>query len=204
MESNHSDYIVLSTIRDAIYQKISPDKLEIYMQASIDDGKERICVLTRENNFNDCDPTAKSVLGLLIEGDVREVLDIKKNTKKGKRGTNGKDLNIENCIPPEQQERFASAALILNVPNPFQVDVKHSLRTGWLVPPESYKENGPLFLVGNSHVANELSVGLALAKPEYLSEKSNRDGKKQFTAAGKKNILWIAGKKLNETQRKDT
>ncbi|MEO1242495.1 MAG: NaeI family type II restriction endonuclease [Pseudomonadota bacterium] len=71
------------------------------------------------------------------------------------------------------------------------VDVKNTVRDTWTIPPETYRNSEPCFLVASDEMNNQCWLGIIVAREEYLTKTPNRDGKKSVSAAGFKNILWI-------------
>jgi hypothetical protein len=72
----------------------------------------------------------------------------------------------------------------------YDVDVKHTVGSNWMIPPESSRVSGPCLLIITNEKQRTCSMGLILARPEYLT-KGNRDQKGSISAAGKANILWL-------------
>lgn len=70
------------------------------------------------------------------------------------------------------------------------VDVKNTVGTTWMIPPETYGTGDPCLLIATAEQAGLCWLGLMLARREYLNE-PNRDEKCSVSAEGKRNILWI-------------
>jgi hypothetical protein len=73
---------------------------------------------------------------------------------------------------------------------PHPVDVKFSIKTSWMIPPEAIGHI--CILISADEVRSRFSIGLARATEENLNKGRNRDGKTSFSAAGKVRIDWIA------------
>lgn len=71
------------------------------------------------------------------------------------------------------------------------VDIKNTVGNTWTIPPESYTSQEPLLLVMVSEKAETCSLGLILAKEEYLNVGKNRDAKKAISKIGKDQITWL-------------
>ena len=70
------------------------------------------------------------------------------------------------------------------------VDVKFSLGTSWMIPPEAIDQLCIIVTADDS--ASKYSYGLFRAKRDYLAGGAgNRDGKRGITAAGRTHIDWI-------------
>jgi len=73
-----------------------------------------------------------------------------------------------------------------------EVDVKSTTGggSGWMIPPEAIGHLCILLRV--NEVKSTCAVGLVRARPEYLRTGANRDAKTSFSAAGTRNIWWLA------------
>lgn len=72
------------------------------------------------------------------------------------------------------------------------VDIKNTVGNNWSIPQETYRDSEPCLLmaVNDSHFT--CSLGLILAKLEYLhGGKGNRDTKRGVSKAGFQNIMWL-------------
>lgn len=69
------------------------------------------------------------------------------------------------------------------------VDVKFSIKTSWMIPPEAIGH--VCILISATEEKGCFSFGVAEAVIENLNPGRNRDGKTSFSAAGKKTIQWI-------------
>jgi hypothetical protein len=74
------------------------------------------------------------------------------------------------------------------------IDVKNTVGATWTIPPETYRNAEPCILIAIADAEKKFWLGLIVAKPDYLTNVGNRDGKKSVSAAGLRNILWIVEK----------
>ena len=70
------------------------------------------------------------------------------------------------------------------------VDVKNTVRTTWMIPKETYDEEGACLLICVADDDGRCWLGLMLARKAYLN-KPNRDKKRSVSAAARVNILWL-------------
>jgi hypothetical protein len=70
------------------------------------------------------------------------------------------------------------------------VDVKNTTAKNWMIPEETYSEDGICLLSRIDDRLNLCSLGLIVARPDYLG-KPNRDGKRSLSRDGRTNILWM-------------
>jgi hypothetical protein len=70
------------------------------------------------------------------------------------------------------------------------VDVKNTVGSTWMIPPETYRTEDPCLLIATAEQDGQCSLGLMLARDAYLN-KENRDHKRGVGAEGRRNILWI-------------
>ncbi|XYK79948.1 MAG: NaeI family type II restriction endonuclease [Labrenzia sp.] len=70
------------------------------------------------------------------------------------------------------------------------VDVKNTVRTNWMIPPETFRNSEPCILVMVATEKRRCSLGIIIAREEYLN-KPNRDGKRSIKSACFDEILWI-------------
>ena len=76
--------------------------------------------------------------------------------------------------------------------NGIDVDIKNTVNENWSIPQETYRNSEPCLLTAIDEPKHLCSLGLIIAKPEYLhGGKGNRDTKKGVLAEGFKNILWL-------------
>ncbi len=73
------------------------------------------------------------------------------------------------------------------------VDVKNTVSSTWMIPPETFRNEEPCLLIAIADADKQFWLGLIVAKNEYLgSAAGNRDAKRQITSFGRSNILWLA------------
>ena len=70
------------------------------------------------------------------------------------------------------------------------VDVKNTVRGTWMIPPETFSNQEPCVLVMVATEKNECSLGVIIARPDYLNA-PNRDGKRSVSASAFANIWWL-------------
>lgn len=68
------------------------------------------------------------------------------------------------------------------------VDIKNTVGSNWMIPPEAH--NSPCFLIKSDEKKALCSLGLIVARYEYLN-KPNRDGKGTISKAGMEYVLWL-------------
>lgn len=115
--------------------------------------------------FSDLEKTEKTYLGTKFEIILRDWLDVPRGVK------------LDLLVGGEE------------------VDVKSSTsaaRGGWMIPPEAFGELCILIKVNEAEAVCDF--GLARARQEYLRAGSNRDAKTGFSAAGQRNIWWMASR----------
>lgn len=71
-----------------------------------------------------------------------------------------------------------------------EVDIKHTIRNTWMVPPEAV--GNVLLLIQTNDDAGWFSLGLMRALDEFLTQGGNQDKKRSVSKSGKENIHWIA------------
>lgn len=69
------------------------------------------------------------------------------------------------------------------------VDVKFSQGKGWMIPPEAFGK--PCILISASDLTNRYSLGVVVAREQYLNPGQNRDAKKTIRAEHRANIWWL-------------
>jgi Restriction endonuclease NaeI len=70
------------------------------------------------------------------------------------------------------------------------VDVKNTVSKSWMIPPETFSNTEPCVLVMVATATHKCSLGVFVARPEYLNA-GNRDGKRSVSASAFQNIWWI-------------
>lgn len=72
------------------------------------------------------------------------------------------------------------------------VDIKNTVRSNWSIPQETYRDSEPCLLMAVDDTNYRCSLGLIIARPEYLhAGAGNRDTKKGVSSAGFQHILWL-------------
>ncbi len=78
------------------------------------------------------------------------------------------------------------------VVNGVDVDIKNTVNTNWSIPQETYRSSEPCLLMAVNDADYTCSLGLMVARPEYLHQgQGNRDTKKGVSAQGVKHIKWL-------------
>lgn len=72
----------------------------------------------------------------------------------------------------------------------FDVDVKNTTASSWMIPRETYSEDGVCLLSRIDDSASRCSLGLIVARDEYLG-KENRDKKRSVHKLGRTKIHWL-------------
>lgn len=70
------------------------------------------------------------------------------------------------------------------------VDVKNTVGGTWMIPKETYSEEGVCLLIRIDEEGNRCWLGLLIAHDAYLNA-PNRDSKRGVSASGRRNILWL-------------
>lgn len=70
------------------------------------------------------------------------------------------------------------------------VDVKNTVRSTWMIPPETFSNQEPCVLVMVATEKHECSLGVFVARADYLNA-PNRDGKRSVSAHAFQNIWWL-------------
>lgn len=74
------------------------------------------------------------------------------------------------------------------------VDIKNTVGNAWTIPPETYRNSEPVLLFMIADALGHCSVGLMVARPDYLRPGSNRDAKRSTSAAARQHIYWLVEK----------
>ena len=69
------------------------------------------------------------------------------------------------------------------------VDIKNTVGNNWMIPDEA--SGKPCILVASNELTARCSLGVIVAKPEYLTAGANKDNKRSVSAAGFAHIHWI-------------
>lgn len=70
------------------------------------------------------------------------------------------------------------------------VDIKNTLRSTWMIPPETYRNEEPCLLILSSEADLKCWMGLFIARAPYLN-RPNRDGKRSVQAQAFAHIFWL-------------
>jgi Restriction endonuclease NaeI len=70
------------------------------------------------------------------------------------------------------------------------VDVKNTVSKTWMIPPETFKNVEPCILIMVATEDRHCSMGLMIARPEYLNA-PNRDAKRSVSSKAFENIYWM-------------
>ena len=70
------------------------------------------------------------------------------------------------------------------------VDVKNTVSKTWMIPPETFKNVEPCILIMVATEDRHCSMGLMIARPEYLNA-PNRDSKRSVSSKAFENIYWM-------------
>lgn len=160
----HPDFSVLSKIGEKINECAGGQQKLVEMLPSI--LKDAIDFVldpakTGRTKLEELDKVEKTFIGLKVEHFLRDMLGL----PKGKRRDLGEVGDVD-------------------------VDIKNTIGTTWMIPPESYERSEPCLLIATAKFDGRCWLGIMLAREAYLGAK-NRDGKKSVTAEGKRNIFWL-------------
>lgn len=149
------------------------------------------------------DVIANSVGGLpalqaKFPGIVRDAVDFVLDPVRTAR-TRVSDLdNVEKTFIGLKLEHFVRD--MLDVPkglrdlviNGVDVDIKNTVGGNWSIPQETYRSSEPCLLMSINDHEWKCSLGLIVAKNEYLHQgNGNRDTKKGVSSFGRRHILWL-------------
>jgi hypothetical protein len=70
------------------------------------------------------------------------------------------------------------------------VDIKNTLDNSWMIPPETYRDEGPCLVINSKEEESRAWMGVMLARQAYLNA-PNRDGKRGVKADAIANVLWL-------------
>jgi hypothetical protein len=137
-------------------------------------------------------------LQIKFPGIVRDAIDFVLDPVRTAR-TKVRDLdNVEKTFIGLKLEHFVRD--MLDVPKGLRdlrigdmdVDIKNTVGQNWSIPVETYRASEPCLLMAIDDDNFTCSLGLIIAKPEYLhAGAGNRDSKKGVSSEGFKNILWL-------------
>jgi hypothetical protein len=170
VELGHPDYAELQTIREAIERRLPGDE------------------------------SIESQFGTVVANAVDYVVD---PVRTGRTRINELD-NVEKTIIGLKVEHFLRDWL--GLPSGIRdldidghpVDVKNTVRSNWMIPPETANEarelgedpGGICLLVKIDEDSNRCWLGLFRSRPHYLN-RPNRDGKRSIAAEAMNNIMWL-------------
>jgi hypothetical protein len=162
MDSTHADFAVLARVRDAIYRRTG--------------GAAGLT----------------TALPLL----VRDAIDFVIDPVRTARTTISQLDNVEKTFIGLKVEHYFRD--LLDVPKGIRdlvidgldVDIKNTVGSSWMIPPETYRTEDPCILIATAKDEGHCRLGLMLARDAYLT-RPNRDSKRAVSANGKGNILWL-------------
>ncbi|WP_299602586.1 NaeI family type II restriction endonuclease [uncultured Tateyamaria sp.] len=70
------------------------------------------------------------------------------------------------------------------------VDIKNTLDNSWMIPPETYRDEGPCLVINSKEDESRCWMGVILARESYLNA-PNRDGKRGVKSGAVENVLWL-------------
>jgi hypothetical protein len=70
------------------------------------------------------------------------------------------------------------------------VDIKNTLDNSWMIPPETYRDEGPCLVINSKEDESRCWMGVMLAREQYLNA-PNRDGKRGVKSGAVENVLWL-------------
>lgn len=187
--NTHPDYVVLSFVRDVLYQKANSLILMDSLQEIIIDSQQKLCALSKRTTFDLLSKEGKNYFAVCLEERLREdVFGLPKG--------NIHDMHIKDCFTPDQVETFLRSCNEAKIVNPFDIDFKNSVNgINNTMPPEIL--NDICFMIADSRHADNVSIGLFVARDDYLKPCANsgpgRDKKRALNANGKNSILWLNG-----------
>lgn len=169
MGPGHPDFARLSAVRDAVYCCVSPSDLGRAVAERTLQAAEIVLdpVRTARTKISELEKVEKTFVGLMIEHQIRDMLGVPKGLRR--------DLELGGE----------------------EVDLKSSVvgKSSWMIPPESFRDEELCMLVGVNDVAREVSMGLFVARRDYLVRgDGNRDKKLNITAEGTRQVLWLVRK----------
>lgn len=174
---SHPDYTLLSKLRDAIFKCVGgQDRLYVALPDILQDAIDFVIDPVR---------TARNSLAELD--------------------------NVEKTFIGLKVEHFLRD--FLNVPKGLRdlhldgtdVDIKNTVSSTWMIPPETYRNEEPCLLIAIADGEKRFWLGLVVARDIYLGAKDgNRDSKRSLTNKGKESILWLVdGKNLPPSRWND-
>lgn len=166
LPSDHQDFASLSKLEDDLLAAVGGwTEFEEKLRGFFRSAIDEVVDTARTGRFffDDLEKTEKTYLGTKFEIILRDWLDVPKGVK------------LDLLIGGEE------------------VDVKTSTsasRGGWMIPPEAFNEL--CILIKVNEVKAKCDFGLVRARETYLRSGRNRDAKTSLSAAGMRNIWWLA------------
>jgi hypothetical protein len=159
----HPDFAALDTIRSGVLTRIVGAKsLHEILPGLIKDAVDFVLdpVRTGRTQLAELDRVEKTFIGLKIEHYLRDLLDVPRGIRR--------DMQIDGV----------------------DVDIKNTVGTTWMIPPETYRGEEPCLLIATAKFDGRCWLGLMIARDAYLNA-PNRDGKRSVSETGKRNIMWL-------------
>lgn len=163
VKPGHPDYGILSRIESAILTQMGgADALHARFPELIRDALDFVLdpVRTGRTKLVELDNVEKTFIGLKIEHFIRDMLDVPKGLRR--------DLTIDGI----------------------DVDVKNTTGNNWMIPQETYSEEGVCLVIASDEATLQCCLGLLVARDAYLGA-PNRDRKRSVKSAAFENILWL-------------
>jgi len=162
LDQSHPDYTVLSTIAAEIRARMALKPDSLFAEKMVEAIDFVLdAVRTGRTRVAQLDRQEKAFVGTKVEHFVRDYLDAPKGLRR--------DMHLAG----------------------YEIDIKHTVGRGWMIPPESFRNDEPLMLLISNEDDRISSMGVMLARPAYLTLGGNRDRKRTVSASGKGSILWI-------------
>ncbi|MEO9491099.1 MAG: NaeI family type II restriction endonuclease [Anderseniella sp.] len=70
------------------------------------------------------------------------------------------------------------------------VDIKNTLDNSWMIPPETYRDEGSCLVINSKEQESRCWMGVMLARQTYLNA-PNRDGKRGVKSGAVAHVLWL-------------
>jgi hypothetical protein len=163
LNEQHPDFTALNSIRDGVLRRIvGPNTLQELLPGLIKDAVDFVLdpVRTGRTQLAELDRVEKTFIGLKIEHYLRDLLDVPRGIRR--------DMQIDGV----------------------DVDIKNTVSTSWMIPPETYWGEEPCLLIATAKFDGRCWLGLMMARDAYLNA-PNRDGKRSVSENGKRNIMWL-------------
>ncbi|MEN3174930.1 NaeI family type II restriction endonuclease [Gluconobacter sp. OJA] len=166
LPNDHPDFHIIEEICEAIRRRAGTkgwDDFVVELPQRLRQAIDEVIDTPRTGRFelSETEKTEKTYIGTKVEILVRDYLGF----PKGLAGV--LDLEVEGR----------------------SVDVKNTVTGNWMIPAEALGH--PCILIHEDEQRSECSFGVIIAKPEYLTQGANRDGKVSVSASGKNNIHWL-------------